>query len=397
MGAKKRVKQWTMAGAARAARDARVATVKYLADSEIAVKVQMGNLARAYQVKLQAFGGNQFSAMLSLFGGMGYPRSPSDWRSAAEMVLADETRNLAQAQLYVLSPQMCDVVIAAAQSLTIDDLYLINETDLPTPTGLIMLPEPILTRSVDSNLSDLRAFTWTTPASAFHGSRKQQRVLEYPAARVSRYHATHGPVQPARFRELQDYARALGTPLPPLLLDSIRTFVFRGDPNENNPGMLERQAAAAREHGERLRALDGRPEDEAEEVVGEYEPGSTIDDADDTFTLRFLAAFWRLCDQRIAEQDEAPTTHSARVAAHQIGAPPEVRVVQVRAASRPDGAAAGPATGKDWQHRWVVRMHKVRQWYPSLNSHKVIYRGPYLKGPADKPLLGGDVVRAVTR
>ncbi len=42
-------------------------------------------------------------------------------------------------------------------------------------------------------------------------------------------------------------------------------------------------------------------------------------------------------------------------------------------------------------------MHKVRQWYPSLNSHKVIYRGPYLKGPADKPLLGGDVVRAVTR
>ncbi|WP_020421103.1 hypothetical protein [Amycolatopsis sp. ATCC 39116] len=212
MGAKKRVKQWTMAGAARAARDARVATVKYLADSEIAVKVQVGNLARAYQVKLQAFGGNQFSAMLSLFGGMGYPRSPSDWRSAAEMVLADETRNLAQAQLYVLSPQMCDVVIAAAQSLTIDDLYLINETDLPTPTGLIMLPEPILTRSVDSNLSDLRAFTWTTPASAFHGSRKQQRVLEYPAARVSRYHATHGPVQPARFRELQDYARALGHP-----------------------------------------------------------------------------------------------------------------------------------------------------------------------------------------
>jgi hypothetical protein len=42
-------------------------------------------------------------------------------------------------------------------------------------------------------------------------------------------------------------------------------------------------------------------------------------------------------------------------------------------------------------------MHKVRQWYPSLNRHKIIYRGPYVKGPADKPLLGGDVVRSLNR
>jgi len=32
-----------------------------------------------------------------------------------------------------------------------------------------------------------------------------------------------------------------------------------------------------------------------------------------------------------------------------------------------------------------VRMHKARQWYPSLQQHKVIYRGPYIKGPDDKP------------
>jgi hypothetical protein len=42
-------------------------------------------------------------------------------------------------------------------------------------------------------------------------------------------------------------------------------------------------------------------------------------------------------------------------------------------------------------------MHKVRQWYPSEQRHKVIYRGPYVKGPEDKPFIGGEVVRGVTR
>jgi len=42
-------------------------------------------------------------------------------------------------------------------------------------------------------------------------------------------------------------------------------------------------------------------------------------------------------------------------------------------------------------------MHKVRQWYPSLQQHKVIYRGPFVKGDTAKPLLGGDVVRGLVR
>ena len=49
-----------------------------------------------------------------------------------------------------------------------------------------------------------------------------------------------------------------------------------------------------------------------------------------------------------------------------------------------------------WNHRWVVRMHKVRQWYPSEQRHNMIYRGPYVKGPEDKPLLWGEVVRRLT-
>jgi hypothetical protein len=42
-------------------------------------------------------------------------------------------------------------------------------------------------------------------------------------------------------------------------------------------------------------------------------------------------------------------------------------------------------------------MHKVRQWYPSLQQRKVIYRGPFVKGDTAKPLLGGEVVRGLVR
>src|SRR5205085_2723589 len=104
---------------------------------------------------------------------------------------------------------------------------------------------------------------------------------------------------------------------------------------------------------------------DTDRIVGEYEPGAIVEDSDASFHLRFLAAFWRLCDQRIAEHDAAPLTHSAKVAAQHTGAPPDVRVVQVRSPEQPAQRAAGD-NDKTWQHRWIVRMHKVRQWYPSL-------------------------------
>jgi len=81
--------------------------------------------------------------------------------------------------------------------------------------------------------------------------------------------------------------------------------------------------------------------------------------------------------------------------ADRAGVSADVRVVRLRRTEQTGGASGH--TARDWQHRWVVRMHKVRQWYPSLQQHKVIYRGPYIKGPGDKLLLGGEVVRALIR
>jgi hypothetical protein len=72
-----------------------------------------------------------------------------------------------------------------------------------------------------------------------------------------------------------------------------------------------------------------------------------------------------------------------------------VRVTQLRSFS--ELGRAEQDHHREYRHRWIVRMHKVRQWYPSQGVHKVIWRGPYIKGPADAPLLTGERVNALVR
>jgi hypothetical protein len=42
-------------------------------------------------------------------------------------------------------------------------------------------------------------------------------------------------------------------------------------------------------------------------------------------------------------------------------------------------------------------MHKVRQWYTSEQTRKVLWRGPYVRGPAGAPLLTEERVNALVR
>jgi hypothetical protein len=200
-------------------------------------------------------------------------------------------------------------------------------------------------------------------------------------------------VRPDSFLELAAQARREGTPLPPLLLDGARCLEFQTQRAEDPQGAQHLARAAQAVDGAYRRSAEimGQNEDR---VIGEYTSGSQIDDVDDSFAWRFLYAFWRLCEQRIADVEPVETNHAARVIAERTGLSPEVRVIRLR---QRDERTPGEPVARNWQHRWVVRMHKVRQWYPSEQRHKVIYRGPYLKGPEGKPLLGGETVQALVR
>lgn len=376
------------------ARRSRLQTVEHLRTAPFARVLQLDKLQGAYEHHLNAVRHPPTATHL-LLGGMGYrPPFPTDMRQAAEMVTADEARYLAEAELYVMSPQMSDVVVAAAQTLTLEDLDLLSEEDLPSMTGVLVLPHPLIVAAPNGDLGDLRAVTWRTPFSIQSASERMDRMEDYPAVRISTYNDTNGPVRPDSFQMVAKQARAMGTPLPPLLQDGIRGYPLQYQASTVQRETVRQRGEQARQLGEAAREARTTLGMNEDRVIGEYIPDSQIDDPEDTFALRFLYAFWRLCEQRIASTSDAEAGPVTRQQAERARVAADVRIVQLR---RVDNSAEGETVGGRWQHRWVVRMHKVRQWYPSLGRHKVIYRGPYVKGPEDKPLLGGETVRGLIR
>jgi hypothetical protein len=125
--------------------------------------------------------------------------------------------------------------------------------------------------------------------------------------------------------------------------------------------------------------------------IGEWR-GERVDNQYDDFPHRYLFAFWRLAAQGTTTADSAPAApRRARGNSAKPAGDPEVRVVRLAATTRSDKSRDhGTAAVRLYHHRWPVRMHKVRQWYPSLNAHRVIWRGPYIKGPAGAPLMIGE-------
>lgn len=390
-----KARNWSAAGAARFAREARIATAGYLRSAPAARRWHMTKLLNAYGLHLQHTGSPE-QALGLLLGGIGYrPPYPPGWDEITEMVLADEAADLAAASLYILTPQMCDVTVAAALTLTPEDLALLAEDDLPSPAGLVVLPQSLLVSAVTGDLGDDRAYRWRFPARIQPLSAGHHLRRTLPAVRMSLYHDAHGPVRPDTFIAYGAAARAAGTPLPPLILDAMRAVPlgYRATPEQEED--LKRFTGTARSTGEATREMYASEGLDENRVTGEYTPGSQIDDADDLFMAKFLFAFWRLCEQRIAVTEAAAIPHSARVLADKAGVAPDVRIIRLRRPVQP--GTEGPAGGRDWQHRWVVRMHKVRQWYPSEQRHKVLYRGPYIKGPEGKPMLGGEAVHGLIR
>ena len=393
MTATRRQQPWSLAAAARSARDARIGAVRYMREASVERQWYASMLAHGHRGRAAGSGDPDGGRALS-FAVMGYPPPyPADWDQASAMVLADEARYLATADLYVLTPQMLDVVIAAAQSLTFTDLGLLRDDDLPSPSGAVILPRPLLTRLPTGSLQQDFAFSWRSPWRLPLPGGMGFRGAELPAVRMSGY------VTAARAsREVVRAARAEGLAVPPMLLDTVWSLplhpVTPGQARDCDllaAGVRRLNSAYWQDEAHR------NPDADQAESAGQYASGAILDeDQDGTLGSRFLYAFWRLCEQEIAAVQPARTGHSAQVTAARAAVPPDVRVVALRRAGSP-GPGAGPPGAHQWHHHWVVRMHKVRQWYPSLQQHKVIYRGPFVKGDTGKPLLAGDVVRGLVR
>jgi hypothetical protein len=135
-----KAQRWSVAGAARHAREARAHAAEYLRASTLAIEQIEFLLQRGIHVHRTH--GDTNRALAQVLAGCGYePPYPRDSMAAARLVAQDHAQRLSQAQLYVMSPDMADVVAAAARTLADDDLDLMEFDDLPSPTGCLVLPE----------------------------------------------------------------------------------------------------------------------------------------------------------------------------------------------------------------------------------------------------------------
>ncbi|WP_406349267.1 hypothetical protein OHA44_36995 [Streptomyces sp. NBC_00144] len=310
----------------------------------------------------------------------GGPQDAADWQLKRIRALFRDS------ELLVVSPAAHAAVMAAAATLEpADVITLRRERDIVIPSGMLVLPEPVVVVNRAGTLSDTVAFGWQ-----FMVQHQVRPTATYPGVRVTTFLDRDGPVQPADWQVAVAQARASGAPLPRLMPDGM--YGMRGDGCLADES-VERLEEVSAEHRLLQSSLNQAAQWRAEPVadVGQW-GGEQVEDTFDDFACRYMFAFWRLAAQGVTTGQSPGVRH---IVPGQPAEPydPEVRVIRLaRQVPAPRAENPGSAGSHVYHHRWPVRMHKVRQWYPSLQEHRVIWRGPYIKGPADAPLMLGEKV-----
>ena len=194
-------------------------------------------------------------------------------------------RQLRGVPVYIMTPGMMDVCVAAAKTLTVDDVATIAFTE-PHAAGHLLLPGDLLLDHplAGTEVEDLRALSWFACRA---GDPTRLAPVRLAAAAHYPDHGlgqTFGGLTPASHQDRLNYAHQVGVRLPVL--------TFSGE-NWLPPGAVD---PSTRQNSLAALATD----DQHKEQVAEHVRGQVIADPDASFVKRFLAAFWRLCDQPIA-------------------------------------------------------------------------------------------------
>src|SRR5437660_2861081 len=274
----------------------------------------------------------------------------------------------------------------------------LRKADLPSDCGFVVFERPIVNLDVHGKKTSFNALSWG-PAIMADPSKRSEYVAalerthwEGPEAdrlslpqglHVSFYtdmrDFTHDEYQRQWLAEEPDLRQRLAAEhFPRWSLLHIQAMPFDTTPPRNVVG----EEAA----NERLAQMP------AEEAAGR----------EDRFFAHYglLQAFWRLIQQRIAipRARKPPRAQARRLQRMGSILPKEVQVVVLRRAeSNGHQAESGESEPVNWTHRWLVGGHVRRQWYPSLGDHKQIWIAPFIKGPADRPLLIKDRIHHVKR
>lgn len=249
--------------------------------------------------------------------------------------------------VYAVTSDIVDVLEQAAPSMP---QFTLQESDLPSRTGFILLERPVLLHDRHGRPLILKAFGWS---------------LAYIAN--------------LREEDIRNFTKIVGHEPPSQLI----AWLAWTDPRDNRDQLNDmyeeflRRPDFARPPGD-LMSVVGGVWGIGEEVppLGDFVPIALA-------FLRFIAEPWM--DFRAIEPDRPRRKRAARVHRDRT---PTLHVVQLRRSGTTHQRASElGGSHLDWDHRWLVRTHWRNQWYPSIQQHRPKLILEHIKGPEDKPLI----------
>lgn len=264
---------------------------------------------------------------------------------ALRTTVQSEARRLAAADLFYVDAGMFELAQAAAESLP---EFRLCSSDASVRSGFMFFAAPMTTLRDDHQI---RAVHWTiddTCLATVWFADREAEIAAFPSDAIN-----------------DDFRRMMPR-LRPLQVHS-----------------LDLAAVAAKET---VRIWNSLREE-------------WVSPATATGTVRWLAILktvWLLMAQPVGEVSDAVYDRPARRRFQREGRqPPLVRVITLR---RPAGEKSTGESDREWKHRWMVRGHwRLQPWGPKREQVRPVWIAPHIKGPEDKPLIGGEKVYHLKR
>lgn len=306
---------------------------------------------------------------------------PTAFTTMALGRLAHLAESVRQAELFIVTPTMYDTLCAATSALERGHLRYMALEDLPSRAGLLLFPriQHYLLTPTSPAPEELIALSWLHDPTPSTVATKDGGIKVVTSLSCSAWIDVNGPLESREFTLLLDMAEKSGHPYPAITpVANSRMLLGLGEEAEVD---VFRDVDDWKVH---LPASDAIPQ-------GEYREGDILGDKPLTdWALQFLMSFCRMARQPKTVREETfvrgvPSYQAERPAAHH-----DVRVVSLASYETNGEVKEGdPAAEKSrgYSVRFPVQVHAVRQWYPSDGVHRVIFRGPFIKGPKDAPLL----------
>lgn len=300
------------------------------------------------------------------------PAGPA--QQVAQQLAGMEAERLREGDLWYLDEDLCALLAAAHPSMP---PFAPQPHDLPSKTGFAVFAEPIALYSsgesrVDELVDDLGSDDTRAAAEQLYQQDVRIIAVSWGPYRAGSANWRVGGVwmsfySPSNVAAVlnEEELRRVRAFMPPLTVDNEYAGAWRPDGEPADTYLL---------HG------------------GDGQNGTA------GWARLVFAAFQLAAQQNLAESEQLTTPRPERRRTQRAGLPPrDVRVIRLRrAVTAARDAEQQTGSGRDWQHRWVVRGHWRNHWYPKMQDHRPKWIAPYLKGPDGLPLIGGDKVTVVT-